>query len=94
MVASILKILRMPGWIGWLLLLCSWSLGGNLHAEEGRSSTSAPSPRPSLWSGGSISEEDLPAEEAQTNTATVPGESEAVLPQPFTVEVAPLKRCG
>ena len=35
MVASILKILQMPGWVGWLLLLlCICSAGSNLHAEE------------------------------------------------------------
>ena len=90
MVASILKIMGMPGWVGWLLVLCIWSLGGNLHAEEGRSPVIAPSSRPSLWSSGSVSEEDLPAEEAHTSAPAVPVESNPVLPQPLAPEVTPL----
>ena len=91
MVASILKIVRMPGWVGWLLLwLCICSVGGTLHAEEGRSQTSAPSSRPSLWPAGSLSEEDLPAEEAQTDTPAVSVESDPILPQPLTTEETPL----
>ncbi len=79
----------MLGRVGWLLLFI-WSLGGNLYAEGGQPPAIAPSSRASLWLSGSMSEEDLPAEEAQTNAPAVPVESDPVLPQPVTVEVTPL----
>jgi tetratricopeptide (TPR) repeat protein len=66
----------------WPLLLMV-SLGGSLCAEEGRA--------PVLDLGGSVSEEDLPAEEAQTLTPAEPADSTPTVPQPPTpVEVPSL----
>ncbi|MBI3302039.1 MAG: tetratricopeptide repeat protein [Deltaproteobacteria bacterium] len=63
--------MRMPGQMFCLLALLLWCLSSTLCAEEGRSLTVAPR--------GSVSEEDLPAEEEQT---PAPAEPDASVPTP------------